>query len=1119
MICRRIRFAALMLSMALVAVVSHAATTGVISGTVTDPSGAVVPNATVTVTNQLTGVKQSKVSDAKGFYSFPALDVGTYTISASVTGFQSFEVRDIIIDANSNVRTDISLKVGNVTQVTEVTANPVTIETQSTQVSQLIEGQQITAVPLNGRAFTDLLALQPSVSPYVDKAEGSAGTVSGNLNAGNMSINGSREAANGFMVNGADVNYGVENGAAIIPNLDSISEFRIITSNYDAEYGNFNGGQVNVVTKSGTNQFHGSLFEFLRNTDFNAANFFNNKVRNPYDQDIFGGTIGGPVKRDKVFFFGDIQGTKYSQAVSAEPNVPSTADVTGNLADQASLLTGSVQGSNSGPGWQTVLSNRLGYTVTNGEPYYTSSCTTTAQCVFPGGVIPKSAWDPVVPNVMKYIPNQNNLEGGSYIASVGGYPGVLYTGSPAHLTDYKESERVDINTSFGTIFAYYFKDDDSLTSPYGGKSSPGFPTEATARAQLAVAGLTTAFKNNSVNAFRMSYVRNALHSGKPTYSLPGPSLSSLGFQSPWSSATGGIGNIYSGLIGVPSISITYGSAAASFGTATENGQYGNTFQGIDNYTKIVGTHTLQFGVNYHFDEVNDRNYTGVNGTFTFSNGNETGSGWADFLLGAEADNFVQATEQILDSRSYYMGAYAEDSWRATPSLTLNYGIRYEISTPWWDIQNKLETLIPGENSVVFPGAPTGWVMPGDPGVPRTLANVKHDRFAPRFGFAWASNTSSGFLDKLTGGNKLSVRGSAGLFYTSFQDETGFVEIGDPPYGLYWETPWPTELSSPYTQRSNQQITPAKFPFNWPPTNVSASNPDPNIPWSLLEPLSSDDAVNPKDTPPYSEEYSLSVQRQFGGNTVLTVNYVGSQGRHLANSVEFNPGNIQECLTLSVKANVQAGTPVCGPKNESQKYFPTSASGLGTSPIFGTRILNPTNGQGLAFGANPFLDTEATANYNALQVNVRHSSSFGEVLLGYTWAKSMDDSSSQTGSTYVYNNALSYALSAFDVPQYLVASFNIHPPTPAWVTNAVAKAVVGGWAISGISKFAAGTPVAITETDDRSLTGISGGDQPNYSPTASIVGDHNPRDGQQLVQYCPVQQGNPRRLWQHAPKVL
>lgn len=286
MICRRIRLTALLLSLAVVGAIAHAATTGVISGTVTDPSGAVVPHATIVATNQLTGVKRTEVSDAKGFYSFPALDVGTYTISASVTGFQSFELKDITIDANSNVRADVLLKVGNVTQVTEVTANPVTIETQSTQVSQLIEGQQITAVPLNGRAFTDLLALQPSVSPYVDKAEGSAGTVSGNLNAGNMSINGSREAANGFMVNGADVNYGVENGAAIIPNLDSISEFRIITSNYDAEYGNFNGGQVNVVTKSGTNQFHGSLFEFLRNTDFNAANFYNNKVRNPYDQDI-----------------------------------------------------------------------------------------------------------------------------------------------------------------------------------------------------------------------------------------------------------------------------------------------------------------------------------------------------------------------------------------------------------------------------------------------------------------------------------------------------------------------------------------------------------------------------------------------------------------------------------------------------------------------------------------------------------------------------------------------------------------------------------------------------------------------------------------------------------------
>ena len=217
--------------MLLFAVSAFAAITGTTSGTVTDSSGAVLPGVTVTVLNQDTGIKQTEVSDGRGFYSFPALDVGNYTVSVSQTGFASYQEAGIKIDANSSVRADIQLKVGSVTQVTEVTANPVQIETQNTQLGEVIESTKLTAMPLNGRSFTDLLALQPGVSPYSATSEvgsGAANAVSGSLQAGNMSVNGGREASNGFMVNGGDVNDGVENGTAIIPNLDSIGEFALL---------------------------------------------------------------------------------------------------------------------------------------------------------------------------------------------------------------------------------------------------------------------------------------------------------------------------------------------------------------------------------------------------------------------------------------------------------------------------------------------------------------------------------------------------------------------------------------------------------------------------------------------------------------------------------------------------------------------------------------------------------------------------------------------------------------------------------------------------------------------------------------------------------------------------
>ena len=263
------------LTMAFVfAMSAYAAITGSISGTVTDQTGAVMPQVTVLALNQETGVRQSVVTDSRGFYSFTALPVGLYTITASQQGFESFRQTNIKVDANSAVRADVQFRVGTVATTEIVQSNAVQIETQSTQLGEVIESQKITSVPLNGRSYTDLLALQPGVSPYSATTEGNTSGVSGDLNPGNVSINGGREASNAFMVNGGDVNDGVNNGAAIIPNLDSIAEFRIITNNFDAEYGDFSGGQVNVVTKSGANTFHGSAFEFFRNTDLDAANYY-----------------------------------------------------------------------------------------------------------------------------------------------------------------------------------------------------------------------------------------------------------------------------------------------------------------------------------------------------------------------------------------------------------------------------------------------------------------------------------------------------------------------------------------------------------------------------------------------------------------------------------------------------------------------------------------------------------------------------------------------------------------------------------------------------------------------------------------------------------------------------
>ena len=243
---------------------SWAAITGSISGIVTDSTGAVVAGASVTAINTQTGVKTTVNTDSKGFYGLPALDVGSYDLEISQTGFKTYRQTGLVIDANSALKADATLTVGTTTEKIEVRTDTVHVETESTQMGEVITAKTMTAVPLNGRSYTDLLALQPGVSPYTSTDTDMAGIndrpVDGGLNSGSQSVNGQREAANGFMVNGSNVGEGKTNGTAIIPNLDSISEFRIITNNFDAEYGNYSGGQINVVTKSGGNSFHGSAF-------------------------------------------------------------------------------------------------------------------------------------------------------------------------------------------------------------------------------------------------------------------------------------------------------------------------------------------------------------------------------------------------------------------------------------------------------------------------------------------------------------------------------------------------------------------------------------------------------------------------------------------------------------------------------------------------------------------------------------------------------------------------------------------------------------------------------------------------------------------------------------------
>ena len=463
-----------------------------------------------------TGLSHQTRTDSKGYYTFPVLPVGHYVLDVQASGFGEYKREGVVLDTNAALTLNASLEVGSVSQNVTVNDNTLHVETTSTQMGQVITGRQMTAVPLDGRSYTDLLSLQPGVAPATAITSSTVQDVgatilnpSGTLNPGNLSVNGQRETANYFSVNGSDVEEDVNAGTAVIPNLDAISEFRIITSNFDAEYGEYSGGQISVITKSGANAFHGNAFEFLRNTDLDARNYFS-PTRGAFRQNQFGGTIGGPIRRDKLFFFLDYQGTRQTQGVdTGNIPVPSDADRTGNLLDFTNGAGGNqLSGIVGGPYFANLLTQKLGYGVTAGEPYYLPGCTASSTCVFPNAVIPQKAWSVPAQRMLQYIPAPNT--------PLGTFATSSYNQT---VRDDKAGARVDANTRWGLLSAYYFIDDFDLDDPYpvaqSGASVPGFNALTTGRAQLIALSDTKAFSATADNELHFSYMRDNTNLGQP----------------------------------------------------------------------------------------------------------------------------------------------------------------------------------------------------------------------------------------------------------------------------------------------------------------------------------------------------------------------------------------------------------------------------------------------------------------------------------------------------------------------------------------------------------------------------------------------------------------------------
>jgi len=1078
---------------------ADASVTATVSGVVRDASGAVLPGVEVVATNTATGVRTRVTTDAVGFYSLQALPVGTYDLVVKEQGFKSYQQSGLLLKVNDAITVDVALQVGQIEDKVVVEADAVHAETSSTQMGEVIESQKILAVPLVTRSYTDLLALQAGVSPTTSGLSGGLGgqftstgfamqPVSGSLNPGNLSVNGMRESSNGFLLNGVTVQETGFSGTSAIPNLDSIEEFRIITNNFDAEYGNYAGGQINVITKSGMNSFHGSAFEFLRNTVFDARGYFD-PSRPVFQQNEFGGTGGGPIKHNKLFFFADYQGTRRNTGQSTGlVTVPSNAQRSGDFLAVAPLLTGSVQGTS----WAQQLSQSLGYAVSPGERYYTAGCVTSAQCVFPNAQIPTSVITTPSKNLLQYIPPVTGMKSPTE---------PIYASSSViqRLQDDKGSARLDANTNFGLLSAYYFRDDDYLLTPSA--VSPIFGSVSRGRVQVINLSDTKTISSSAVNEARIGFTRLSEVVNAPTGGIGPGILAQLGFTNivPSVPAFAGVP-----LIGFQQFTIGSGSTPLPI--------IENSFTFLDSYSKIVGTHTLKFGGQFRYNQLTLKNL-GSNGSFSFD-GSETGLDFADFLIGAP-QSYSQGQGFPSYGRQHGFGLYAQDSWRVRSDLTVNYGLRYEVSSPWSELHNEIQTIIPGLQSLVFPGSPRGWVFPGDPGVPSTLAPTKYNNFAPRLGLAYSPGAHGGWLDKLTGGpGNTSIRAAWGKFYTTFEGATNFNEIGDAPFGFFYGSPVPPQFANPYINRGTGVDNGQRFPVAPPPFNASPSKPNNSIDWSVFLPISSSPAFWYRNTLPYAVEYDLAIDRQLTKDTLFTIAYVGSQGHHLLSSQQANPGNPALCLSVSQTSQVAPGSPTCGPFRESQAY--TTASGT---------VINGTRPLGLNFGSNAYFKTFGNSDYNSLQLTLKRNTRTLEFLLGYTFSKSKDTASGYGEQVHPINPNIK-ALSAFDVTHNFVASYSYRLP----FDKIVANRLTSGWSVSGITRFSTGLPVTLLETDDNSLLGTAGSgpiqlptDTPNFA--GGSLAFTNPRSGKPYfntslfsVPASKGQLGNASRRFFHGPGI-
>jgi len=1101
---------------------------GRVLGRVSDPTGAVLSGAKVTLTNEATNVSRNGLTNDSGDFSFVDVVPGTYTLQYELTGFKKNVQKSVIVDVNQVVTLNSTLQIGGSQETVEVTSEAPQVDTTSTQLGAVINDRSVNELPLNTRDTYQFLQLQPGVQAQL----GSSGTTfAGSDDPGSVSVNGGRTRANNFSVNGGDANDQFVNTPTIEPTPDAVEEFRVITNTFDAEYGRNSGSVVNVITKSGTNQFHGNVYEYFRNTILDARGY-PDTTKPQLNQNQFGGTFGGPIRKDRTFFFLSYEGRRIRDGVPGNLlNVPTAGEFGGDFSDAGGFTPGF---GISDQFVADVLNGRTG--CTNAILAVPTAVTPAAgvdwSSVFPTGVIPTACQDPVAANLLqKFVPAANVGSSQNQVVPVGTINADQFT--------FRLDHTISNHQNFT---AYYYFNDNRELDPYdtfeaAGANTTGFGNLNNLRYQQWNFTHTWTINNAIVNEAHFTYMREGqLGYIKPqttgsltstctgaaaTFCFTGTSDSSAITSEFGTAANLGITpGLPASLTGVPYVNI---SGGASFGNNFEGflPQVGNSFQWSDGLTWVKGNHTFKFGVDVRRARFDQYYYFDVNGEYTFDNSGPNaiipgdGDQYAEFLLGL-ADGYTQGSGQREDVRSFAAYPFAQDSWKIKPNLTLNYGLRWEYSPPMTDISGHVETFRPGQNSTVYPcgitnsttywqnlgvanptcantgAAPTGLVVPGDSGVPAAMTSTYYKSFAPRIGIAYSPGHNG----------KTSIRAGWGLFYNPIE-ELVLAQFGaEPPFGgssslsdVFFNTPFVNQGEFTAPNPFGGIITPTKGQ----PTDLS-----------LFRPILLYGEFEPHLRSQYTTQYNLTIQRELSNSTMFQIGYVGSQGHRLLATHDINPSNPQTCLDMSnisayysnLGNQALAAAYGCGPTVEDSDWvlpantIPTGYTlhmpygsvaqyGPGNPALnlvglrpYSSPNCNPTGapftaGTGCPVDGTPVFtdvfaeDTIANSNYNALEMMVQKRFSHGlQFQAAYTFSKSIDDGSTFEETLDPFNYRASRGLSLFNSKQRFVISYDWELPVRKY--SGFAGKVLDDWEVSGITQFQSGFPIRLNTEDDNEL---------------------------------------------------